>query len=84
MNVKKDHGCDRPDDHKRACQPFDAANAIEGSAQVAVAIGILVAMAAQSLSNDRHLLSLALRMQLITDVATASATGKLIDEVRSS
>lgn len=84
MNVKKDHGCDRPDDHKRARQPFDAANAIEGSAQVAVAIGILVAMAAQPLTDDHHLISFALRVQLITDVATASAAGELIDEVGSS
>ncbi len=63
-------------------QALDTANTVHGSAEVAVTAGVLVSVAAQSLSYDDDIVYLALCVQFITDVTTTSLTGELIDEVR--
>src|SRR5579885_2534420 len=79
----KENGCrDRPDDDQNARQPLNASNAVERSAEVAIAVGILVTVPAQAFARDNHVLGLALRMEFIADVAPTATAGKLINVVR--
>lgn len=82
MQVKENGGRNCPDNDKNTCQTFDASNAVERSTEVAIAIGILVAMAAQAFSCNDNVLGFALRMQLIAGVASAATASKLIDKMR--
>lgn len=62
MKVKEDREYNRANGDDDPRYPFDATNAVGGRTQVAVAVCILIAMAAQPLALDDHVFNLVLRM----------------------
>src|SRR5579883_653716 len=84
MEVEEGYSHDSPCDNDPAGQALYAAYAGKRRAEVAIAFRILIAMTAHPFTNDGHIFSLSLRMEFITDMATASLAAILVDDVGCS
>ena len=84
MQIKEDSNYNSGKHGNSASQPFQATDAVEWRAHIAITVGILIAMAAQALTRDNHVVSFALSVQFFTDMTSTALADKLIDEVGCS
>lgn len=84
MNIEEGGGYHCAYCHNPARQSSNAANAGQGSAQVAVAIHILVAVAAHPFAHDHNIFGFGLCVQFVADITTAAQAAELIDKMRGA
>lgn len=84
MDIKENGDYDGASDYKNAGEATNTANTRERRTEITVTIDILIAMAAHAFTHDGNILCFALRMQFITDIASAAFTGELVDKVRGA
>lgn len=82
MQIEKDAQDDCSGDDEHASQPAQPAYARERSAEATIAVGNLIAMAAQAFAHDVDRFAFALRVQFIANIAPASLAAILVDVVR--
>jgi len=69
-------------DDNQPCYTLYASNLVERRTEVAVAICVLIAMTAETLSNDGHVINFTTGVQFIADITIASPALIWIDKVR--
>jgi hypothetical protein len=81
MKIEQNCQAHRSRGHQRAYNPLDSTYAIERRAGITVARNMLVAVSAHSIAHHADMLSFALCMVLVTDIASTSAARVIIDIV---
>lgn len=79
MEVEEDSRPNCTYGNQQAHHSFQAADAIERRARIAVTGNILVAMPAHAIAHDRDLLFFALSMLLVTDVPSTALAQIIIN-----
>jgi hypothetical protein len=75
----EEHSCYYgPNNDKSTRQAFESSNAVEWGAQIAVAVDILVAMAAQAFAGNHYTFRFVLSVKLIADITATALAGILI------
>lgn len=84
MKIKKDRCRDSAHRRDNTGQAPDTGKPVNGSAKIAVANRILIAMTAQALADNYHILGFMARVQFIADKTATATADERINEVRGS